>query len=113
MFLLVSLERVKAALRVTHTDDDAILTIYIAAASRAVLRYLKGQASDVLGIDSPPDSPPNDLDSVPEDVVLAVIMLTGIIYKEPDGDAATAFEQGYLPKPVTALLYPLRDPTLA
>ena len=40
-------------------------------------------------------------------------MLVGHFYKEPDGNTEDAFEQGYLPKPVTALLYPLRDPTLA
>lgn len=114
MFMLVSLERVKNALHVTGTADDETLSIYISAASHAVVTYLKGQAGDFLGIDSPPDSPPNDLTTVDERAVVATIVLTGIFYREPDGDEAKNFyEQGYLPRPVTALLYPLRDPTVA
>lgn len=114
MFLLVSLNRVKQALRIDHTDDDAILPIYISAASRRILTYLGGQAGDLLTIDSPPNSPPDDLDGVPEEVQLAVILLTGIFYRQPDGDEAENFDAvGELPKPVKALLYQLRDPTLA
>lgn len=114
MFSLVSLERVKQALRISSEDEDATLAFYISAASRAVTRYLKGQAGELLGIDSPPNSPPDDPDNtVPEDIQMAVILLVGIYYREPDGDDAKNFERGYLPKPVTALLYPLRDPTIA
>jgi hypothetical protein len=114
MFLIVSLARTKEALRILHNDEDGILELYISAASRAVVRYLKGNAGELLSIDSPPNSPPDDLDDVPEDIALAVIMLTGIIYRQPDGDDAKAFaEHGYLPRPVTALLYPLRDPSFA
>lgn len=113
MFLLVSVDRVKTLLRIEHDNDDEMLGIIISASSRAVVRYLKGQAGELLSIDSPPNSPTDDLDTVPEDVAMAIVMLTGILYREPDGDSAKAFEQGYLPKPVTALLYPLRDPSIA
>lgn len=112
-FLLVSRERVKTALRIDHSDDDAQLDILISAASRAVARYLKGQAGDLLSINSPPDSPPNDLEAVPEDVAMAVIYLTGVWYRNPDNDIEKAWEAGYLPAPVVSLLYPLRDPAIA
>jgi hypothetical protein len=44
---------------------------------------------------------------------MATILLTGHFYNNPDGDPEHDWEQGYLPRPVTALLYPLRDPALA
>jgi hypothetical protein len=113
MFLLVSLADVKKALSIDTNEKDDILSIYISAASLGVVQYLGGQASSVIGIDSPPNSPPDDLVLVDERVRLAVIVYVGMIYREPDGDAAKNFERGYLPKPVTALLYPLRDPVLA
>lgn len=113
MFQLVPLADIKKALRVESADDDAILEIYSSAASLAVVGYLKGQAGELLSIDSPPNSPPNDLQTVDERVRTAVIGLTGVYYRNPDGDEAKNFETGYLPPFVTALLYPLRDPTLA
>lgn len=112
-FLLASLARTKQVLRIDHDDDDEMLGLLISAASRSVVRYLKGEAGDFLGIDSPPNSPPDDLDGVAEDVTMSVIILTGILYREPDGDEAKAFGHGTLPWMVTAMLYPLRLPTLA
>ena len=107
-------------MRVDTTDDDAQLELLAGAASRAVVRYLKGQASSAITVvdspawDSPPDSPPDDLNNIDEAVQFAVIALTGILYREPDGDQAKNFaELGQLPYVVTALLYPLRDPALA
>lgn len=117
---LVSLDRVKQALRIGDIDadgtplpseDDALLEAYIAAASQAIIRYLKGQAKDVLGLDDEGELPPNV--EVPEDVQVACILLVGHFYREPDGNPDTAFEHGYLPRPVTSLLYSLRDPALA
>lgn len=113
-YMLVSLERTKEFLRVGDDDDDMMLTALIGGASRAVLRYLKGQAATVLGVTSPPDSPPAEPDDdVPEDVQIATILLVGQLYRNPDNDQEAAFERGYLPKNVTAILYPLRDPALA
>lgn len=119
MWMLVSLERTKAALRIDHTDDDDLLEFMIAACSTAVRRYLKRQAQEVLNLgDSPPNSPPDalpdDLDLVEPDVAMAVIAFVGIIYRQPDGDDARNFaELGQLPYIVTALLYMRRDPALA
>lgn len=111
MVALVTLERVKQALRIDTTDDDQLLNAYIAAASAAVINYLKGQAQVLLGLDEDGELPSEA--EIPPEIELATIMLVGHFYKEPDGNTEDAFEQGYLPKPVTALLYPLRDPTLA
>jgi hypothetical protein len=113
MFMLVSLERAKQMLHVEHNDDNELLELLISAASRSVVRYLKGQAGELLSIDSPPNSPTDDLGAVPEDVAAAIIMFTGIMYRNPDNDVEAAFASGYLPAPVKVLLYPLRDPALA
>ena len=116
---LVTLARVKQALRVgvldndgspQEDDDDAILTAYIEAASDAVITYLGGRAEFV--ITGLADSPPTN-DGCPKVVEQAVCLLVGMWYREPDGDAEKMFDRGYLPKPVTALLYPLRDPAVA
>lgn len=116
---LVTLEEVRRVLRIgevydspigPHEDDGILEDLYIPAASTAVVRYLKAQADTV--IPGLADSPQTN-DGCPEDVKIATIMLIGIIYREPDGDAAKMFAQGYLPAPVTAMLYPLRDPALA
>lgn len=111
MYTLVTLEQVKAALHVLHTDDDSTLELFITAASNAVVNYLDTQAEAVLGL--PGDSPPLP---VPGEVTAAVILLTGQLYRDPDGNSGNpdrAFEDGYLPRPVVSLLYPLRDPAIA
>jgi uncharacterized phage protein (predicted DNA packaging) len=111
MIALVTLERVKSALRIDTDMDDALLTAYIHAASAAVVAYLKGQADALLDLDTGGDMPSGT--EVPPAIEIATIILVGHFYREPDGDTDRAFEQGYLPRPVTALLYPLRDPALA
>jgi len=112
MIALVTLDRVKKSLRVDDNDSDDILDAYILSASQAVIRYLKAQAEVLIDFDALGDSPP-DTDSVPADIQAAVVLLVGYFYRDPDGDTDKAFEQGYLPRPVTALLYPLRDPAVA
>lgn len=116
-FLGVPIATVKTALRIDTDDDDGTLELYISAATRAVGRYLKrdwdfrtGDSPD----NSPPDSPPDDLSSIDEREQFAIIALTGILYREPDGDMAKNFiGTGELPYIVTALLYSERTPTLA
>ena len=112
-FLLVPVQTVRDALRIDEGESDALLEIYISAASRAVVEYLKGEAGDFLSIDSPPDSPPDNLSTVDERVRFAVIALTGVMYANPDNDEAEQWAHGNLPWFVTAMLYPLRVPTLA
>lgn len=110
---LVSLQQAKQALHVETTDDDALLELLLSASSRAVVRYLKGRASEFLSIDSPPNSPPDDLATVPEDIAMSVIYLTGVLYRNPDNDVDGAFEGASFPAPVKALLHHYRDPALA
>jgi hypothetical protein len=108
---LVTLEDVKSALRIDTEDDDFILTAYVAAASAAVIGYLKEQADAILDLDSGGDLTSGS--DVPADIQVATIMLVGHFYREPDGDTEKAFEYGYLPKPVVSLLYRYRDPAIA
>jgi hypothetical protein len=113
MWMLVTRERVKQALRISTNDDDTLLDFLISAASKRIAKHLKGQAGELLSIDSPPNSPPDDLDAVPEHIQAAVVYLTGVLYRNPDNDTEEAFEDGWLPKPVVAMLSMDRDPTLA
>lgn len=119
MVSLCTLAEVRIALRIgdvddspiaAHEDDGILEDVYIPAASQAVIRYLDARASSV--ITGLADSP-QTAEGCPADVKVATIMLVGILYREPDGDTEGMFERGYLPKPVTAMLYPLRDPSLA
>lgn len=107
---LVSVERVKEALHIDGSGDDVRLASDIAAASAAVVNYLKDRAAQVLNLDG--DGELQSGSEVPPEVELATIVLVGHYYREPDGDSEKAFEHGYLPRPVIALLYPLRDPAL-
>lgn len=111
--MLVTLAQAKAQHRVDNDDLDSTITLLIRAASLAVLRYLKtpyayqDSAGDVI-VDS--QGEPTE---VPEDVGLAVLYLVGIALRDPSGKESKDWEHGYLPKVVTSLLYPLRDPSLS
>lgn len=113
-FLIVTIAEARAWLKLDEGEPDAVISRALSAASRKIVRYLKWQAGSILVIDSPPNSPPDDLSTVPDDVAMAVLVLAGIYLKERDGDEGEMFSDlGQLPKAVTALLYDLRDPTLA
>lgn len=104
--MLVTLDEARDHLRSDSADDDADLTIKIHAASGSVINYLKAPAFiDETGaiIES----------AVPFEVKAATLLLVGYLYKDRDSDEGGEYQQGYLPRPVTALLYPLRDPALA
>ena len=121
----VTLTTAKMHLGMDHDDDDSLIQIYINAASAAVKNYLKSSLPfeverDGVGnvvLDSSGD-PVLIVDSsgtyvIRSEVVSATLILIGHFYKDRDNNADGAFEPGYLPKPVTALLYPLRDPASA
>lgn len=122
--MYVTLERAKAHLNIDHDEDDILITAYIKAASGAVKNYLKSASPYEVERDSN-DDPVLDSNGDPEyvrdssgdkvirfEVEAAVLLMVGHLYKDRDENSDGAFEQGYLPKPVTALLYPLRDPAL-
>ncbi|WP_349573121.1 head-tail connector protein [Azotobacter salinestris] len=123
--MYVTLERAKAHLNMDHDEDDILITAYTKAASGAVKNYLKSASPYEVERDSN-DDPVLDSNGDPEyvrdssgdkvirsEVEAAVLLMVGHLYKDRDENAEGAFDQGYLPKPVTALLYPLRDPALA
>lgn len=90
-------------LRLDPDEADAAgdeLTDVMAAAESAVLRYLKVAEADIVAGDLPV-------------VVAAAKLMLGYLWRLRDEDEKGEFEPGFLPRPVTALLYPLRDPTLA
>ncbi len=113
--MLVSLAMTKDHLRMDHSSEDSIIELYIHAASGAVLNYLGENGSDAILDSSGIVSYDSNLEPVgiPYEVQAATLILVGHFYKDRDNNDGNAFMQGYLPMPVTALLYPLRDPALA
>jgi hypothetical protein len=114
MIALVTLEQVKARLKVDGTDDDANLQGLIYGASRMVLNYLELDEDHYLNSDGAMDI---DTDTqgyfeVPEEIQVATIMLVGALYRDPDGSESEKWSRGFLPNPVVAILYPHRDPTI-
>lgn len=122
--MYVTLERGKQHLNMDHDLDDVLITAYIGAASGAVKNYLKSASPYEVERDSNDDpildsaeDPIYVVDSSGDKVVkyevqAAVLLMLGFLYKDRDENPDQAFAQGYLPKPVTALLYSLRDPAL-
>jgi hypothetical protein len=106
--LLVSVAEAKERLRITTDAEDADIEALIHGASAAVMNYLG--ATEAAFADS--DASSSDGLTVPLEVQLAVLILTGTLYRDREGVEAKDWEHGYLPKPVIALLYPLRDPAL-
>lgn len=109
MALLVSIDEVKAMLRLDGDSHDGLLTLLIPAASGAVLNYLKSGADAF--VDASGEA--YNLAAVPFEVRAATVLMIGHLMRNPDNNVEGAFDRGYLPMPVTALLYPLRDPALA
>lgn len=122
--MYVTLARAKQHLNMDHDQDDVLIEAYIGAASEAVKNYLKSASPYEVERDSN-DDPVEDSSGDPIYVVdssgdkqvkyavqAATLLQIGFLYKDRDENADQAYEMGYLPKPVTALLYPLRDPAL-
>lgn len=123
--MYVTLARAKQHLNMDHDLDDNLIEVYVRAASGAVKNYLKSaspyeverDSNDDIILDSSGD-PIYVVDSAGDKLVsypvqAAVLLMVGFLYKDRDENPDSAFDRGYLPKPVTALLYALRDPALA
>lgn len=98
--MLVTVAQAKARLKLDVGDNDPNFTLMIEGASAAVLNYLKkpeGYAQD----------------AIPPEVKNATLVLVGMMARDPDGTESKDWPQGYLPWAVTALIYPLRKPTVA
>lgn len=112
MTMLITLAQAKEHLRIDADDGDADLELKIHAASGAVMNYLK--SSSPYQVDENGEPVMVDEAPVPKfEVYAATCLMLGYLNRDRDEDGDHAYEQGYLPKPVTALLYPLRDPALA
>jgi hypothetical protein len=122
--MYVTLARAKQHLNMDHDLDDPLIEAYIGAASEAVKNYLKSASPYEVERDSNDDpildssgDPIYAVDSNGDKIVryavqAATLLQLGFLYKDRDENAGEAYQMGFLPKPVTALLYPLRDPAL-
>lgn len=123
---LVTLQEAKDNMYVTFSASDNDINLKISAASGAVLNYLKGRSklyvieTDSDGVETLDSSgdPVYERDSqglrlVRPEVKHATLILVGIFFRDRDGVEAKDWQPGFLPQPVTALLYPLRDPAIA
>lgn len=111
----VSLARASRYLRRDTTDDDEDVQLLIEIASSLVLNYLGEQGLIYLDTDTgdvPLDSDEEPI-GVPRAITGATLYLTGWLYRNRDQDDQKAFDNGYLPQPVIAMLYPLRDPAIS
>lgn len=86
---------------VEATEDDAQFTMLIAAASERVAAYIGSRISEVTDADKKATDPR---------LKVATIMLVGYLYNAPDQGTDDSYERGTLPKPVSSILYQLRDP---
>lgn len=124
--MLVTLQQAKDNLLIDFNTYDTDITLKISSASGMVINYLKSRKNlYVLLVDD--DGVPlldsqgeviYELDSqgsriIRDEVKHAVLILVGIFFRDRDGVEAKDWRPGFLPAPVTAILYPLRDPALA
>lgn len=112
MVMLVSLADAKAQLQVDHDLQDSHIELLIHACSGAVLNYLKRDVTD-LDSDGTLEVDSDGIIVMEYEVSLATLYLIGVMFRDRDGVDMADWEAGYLPRPVTALLYPLRDPSLS
>lgn len=123
---LVTLEEARNHLRIDSDDDDPDLSLKVLAASAAVQNYLKkpwaiyeyefDTNGDVIEDSDGRPLLALDSDGVPiprYEVKAACLLMLGYLFKDRDNDERHEYETGYLPRPVTALLYALRDPAMA
>lgn len=111
---LVSLGLAKKHLNVVHPDEDELLLAYIEAASSVVQNYLKGGLDPYLESTGEPETNgQGEPQGIPGEIEMATLIMIGYFYKNRDEDPDSAYGLGSLPRAVTALLYPLRDPSMA
>lgn len=118
--MLVTLQEASDHLRRDTSDDDLDLTAKIYAASAAVKNYI-GDSTKLWEV-STDEFGEDQLDSNGDpiyaedsngrilrfEVRAATLLMVAFLYRLRDDNQDEAYEQGYLPKPVTALLYPLK-----
>lgn len=100
MSLSLTLDEVKASLRIDHDDDDAQLLTLISASVRQIDVFLKVK------------NEADYTDYETDDIRTAAIMLVGALYRTPDAGNGAEWIDG-LPHPIYRMLYPYRTPTVA
>lgn len=112
---LVTLEQARQHLRRDSDDTgaDPDLEGLIAGASAAVLNYLKSAADAFLDTSGSVLLDSSGTPVIPYEVRSATLIMVGYLDRNRDENKDDAFKPGFLPSPVTALLYPLRAPTVA
>lgn len=111
MVMLVTLQQAMDHLRVDNDAEENDLLLKIAAASGAVLNYINPGADVFLDSLGEPAVDSNGVAiGIPYEIQAATLLLLGYFYKDRDGDPDKAYEMGFLPRSVTALLYPHRTP---
>lgn len=101
MYDLITVQDLKAQARIDTDAEDALLGVFVSAASASVLKYVTDAQADV-----------------PEATLKhACMALAAMMYRERDASNEYAvpaqYGYGYLPVAVVALLYPYRTPSLA
>jgi Phage QLRG family, putative DNA packaging. len=110
---LCTVAEAKWQIGIDHDLDDAAIESLIAAASGAIINYLKSDAdryltsSGNLATDTSTTDPPDF-----EPVRNATIMLTEVFYNDRNGGPSTEWPRGYLPNKITSQLWQLRKPAL-
>lgn len=123
---LITLQQAKDHLRVTWDHEDVQILEFIEIASNAIALYMKSSMAAYLLTNG--EAPPIingsnevvDYD-IPPVMKGACKIYVGELFKnreaQQDGEIGGALGiphgYGYLPRPVVALLFPLRDPALA
>lgn len=109
--MLITLAQGKDQVREDGTANDFSITECIEDASAAVINYLAEYADTFINTANM-DSAGNPIE-VPREVQRATRLMVGYLFANRDNDKDHEYEMGFLPRPVTALLYPLRTPTVA
>lgn len=115
--MLVTMQQIRDHIRSDTGDDDADVELTAQAASAAVIQYLGAYADSFL------DTSGNVITNVagepvgvPPLVQKATLITIAWMVRERDGSQEYRVDAGYgypLPQGATALLYPLRLPTIA
>lgn len=115
MSKLCSVDDAKARLRYDGSGSDFIIEASIKGASAAILNYVSPADPDWLDSYGEPAAEDSDgvATGIPEDVVTACVVFTGILLRDPDAKESDSWEHGFLPRQVLCLLTPYRLPTLA
>ncbi|HHY8007178.1 TPA: head-tail connector protein, partial [Escherichia coli] len=103
MTALLTLEEIKAHLRVDHDADDDMLKDKVRQATAVLLAYIQGSRDKVIREDG---------ELIPGEALTrmkgAAMRLTGMLYRNPDLAEREELIQGELPFSVSVLIYDLR-----